>query len=343
MNAFSTNLIFALLLLQDPAGKSLHPSIEQIPALPKEEWRGLIGEYRFDRQKATVFERAGQLFLIIDGREPLLLTEQSEGRFTCKLSGTREPTLLSFTRDSKGLASGFALNGRTWKLDPLARHDEIAFRIQPQRPLVELTREAGAARPPEQKGEFAKPDLVDLATLDPSIKFDIRYATANNFLGAPVYSTAKAFLQRPAAEALLRVHKRLFSEGYGLLVHDAYRPWSVTKVFWEATPQAQRIFVADPSIGSRHNRGCAVDLTLYEVSSGRAVRMPGGYDEFSDRSYPDYLGGTTRERWHRDKLRRAMEREGFTVFEAEWWHYDFRDWKKYPVWNVPLEKVAPNS
>src|SRR5262249_831494 len=154
--------------------------------------------------------------------------------------------------------------------------------------------------------------------LDPSIKLDIRYATTNNFLGTPLYTSARAFMQRPAAEALVRAHRQLADEGYGLLVFDGYRPWSVTKVFWEARPPAQRIFVADPTKGSRHNRGCAVDLTLYDRKTGRPVEMVGGFDEFSDRSYPDYMGGTSRQRWHRERLRRAMEQEGFRVYEAEW-------------------------
>src|SRR5438477_558333 len=107
-------------------------------------------------------------------------------------------------------------------------------------------------------------------------------------------------------------------QGYGLLIHDGYRPWYVTKMFWEATPEKNRMFVADPSKGSRHNRGCAVDLTLYDLKTGKPAQMTGGYDEFSDRSYPDYPGGTTLQRWHRDLLRRSMDEQGFTVYEAEW-------------------------
>lgn len=201
-------------------------------------------------------------------------------------------------------------------------------------------KEALAATPPAEKGELAQPDLVDLATLAPDIRFDIRYATANNFLGVPVYPTARAFLQRPAANALLRAHRTLAADGLGLLIHDAYRPWHITKVFWDATPTEQHNFVADPAQGSRHNRGCAVDLTLYDLKTGKVVEMPGGYDEFSDRSFPDYPGGTSRQRWYRDRLRRAMSEEGFTVYEAEWWHFDYHDWKKFPVINVPFERVG---
>src|SRR5262249_10219420 len=153
------------------------------------------------------------------------------------------------------------------------------------------------------------------------------------FLGTPLYSSAKAFMQRPAAEALVRASKRLAAQGYVLLIHDGYRPWDVTRMFWDATPDEHHIFVADPLHGSRHNRGCAVDLTLHELQTGKPVEMVGGYDEFSDRSYPDYPGGTSLQRWHRDLLRRTMEDENFTVYEAEWWHFDYKDWRKYPILN----------
>src|SRR5438132_6233823 len=113
-------------------------------------------------------------------------------------------------------------------------------------------------QPPQEAGPFRPSDLVELVKLDPTIKLDIRYATKNNFLGRPVYKQARAFLQRPAAEALVRVNQALRKQGYGLIIHDGYQPWYVTKIFWDATPEDKKIFVADPSKGSRRNRGCAV-------------------------------------------------------------------------------------
>lgn len=138
----------------------------------------------------------------------------------------------------------------------------------------------------------------------------------------------------------MRVNKKLAEQGYGLLVFDAYRPWSVTKLFWEATPEYDHIFVADPSQGSRHNRGCAVDLTLYDRKTGKPLEMTGGYDEFSVRSNADYAGGTSLQRWDRELLRCAMEGEGFTVYEWEWWHFDYKDWKKYPIGTATFEEIA---
>jgi D-alanyl-D-alanine dipeptidase len=194
-------------------------------------------------------------------------------------------------------------------------------------------------RPPKEEGKFREPDLVELVKLDPTIKLDIRYATANNFTGRAVYAEARAFLQRPAAEALARANRALREKGYGLTVFDGYRPWSVTKLFWEITPADKKQFVADPSKGSRHNRGCAVDLTLHDLKTGWQVSMPGEYDEMSERSHIDYAGGTAEQRRLRDLLRAAMEAEGFNPYAPEWWHYDFKDWRQYPILNLGFDEI----
>jgi D-alanyl-D-alanine dipeptidase len=217
---------------------------------------------------------------------------------------------------------------------------EITYRITPLRPIEELRAEALKAQPPHESGNFRQPELVELSKYDSTIKLDIRYATANNFLGTPVYSQARAFLQRPAAEALVRVSQALEAQGYGLLVHDGYRPWYVTKIFWDATPDdKKKIFVADPAEGSRHNRGCAVDLTLYDLKTGKEVAMPSLYDEMSERAYSEYAGATPEQKEHRAILRAAMEKEGFTVLPEEWWHFDYKDWKEYPILNVKFEDI----
>ena len=150
--------------------------------------------------------------------------------------------------------------------------EQKVFRIQPVRPVAEVRKEAMLATPPAEKGDFLPADLVELVKLDPTIKLDIRYASTNNFLSTKMYSSAKAFLQRPAAEALVRAHQRLKAQGYGLLIHDGYRPWYVTKMFWEATPADKHAFVANPKEGSKHNRGCAVDLTMYHLKTGQIGR-----------------------------------------------------------------------
>src|ERR1051325_3528789 len=203
-----------------------------------------------------------------------------------------------------------------------------------------VAQQAPAAAPPREEGTFRQPDLVELIKVDPTIKLDIRYATANNFLGRPVYTEARAFLQRPAAEALRRVNRALRKQGYGLVIHDGYRPWAVTKTFWDATPEDKKIFVADPAKGSRHNRGCAVDLSMFDLKTGRVVEMPSGYDEMSERAHINYAGGSAESRRLRETLRAAMEAEGFAVYEPEWWHYDYKDWKAYPILNIPFAEIG---
>lgn len=196
-----------------------------------------------------------------------------------------------------------------------------------------------ATKPPAETGDFKTTDLAELIKLDPTFKLDIRYATSNNLVGKPVYTEARAFLQRPAAEALVKVNNELKPLGYGLLIFDGYRPWNVTKIFWDVTSKENKKFVADPKKGSRHNRGCAVDLSMYDLTTGKEISMPGEYDETSERSFPDYKGGTDEQRKMRDLLRSKMEANGFTVYEFEWWHFDFNNWKSYRIQNIPFSEI----
>lgn len=220
---------------------------------------------------------------------------------------------------------------------PLAGQE--VFRIEPARPVAALRAEALKQSPPREDGEFRPPDLVNVAALDQTIRLDVRYAGRDNFLGTPVYESAAAYLQRPAAAALVQAHRRLKDLGYGIVVHDAYRPWWVTWIFWEATPADKRDFVANPARGSRHNRGCAADVTLYDLETGKTVEMPSLYDEMSERAYPDYSGGTQRQRELREILRDAMEAEGFMVYAYEWWHFDYKDWHHYRIGNQTFQQI----
>src|ERR1700682_5629908 len=201
---------------------------------------------------------------------------------------------------------------------------------------------AVAQGPPKEAGPFRQSELVELVKLDPTIRLDIRYATRNNFLGRPVYKQSRAFLQRPAAEALIRVNQSLRKQGFGLIIHDGYRPWYVTKIFWDATAEDKRVFVADPTKGSRHNRGCAVDLSLFDLKTDLEVKMPSEYDEMTERSHINYACATPEAKHLRELLRAAMEAEGFAVYEPEWWHYDYKDWKEYPIINVKFSEIKSN-
>jgi D-alanyl-D-alanine dipeptidase len=312
-------------------------------------WRGLIGEYGPDNDILIILEADGKLVALFKRVDVFPLTELVRDYFRFPERGPRSAQELVFTRDRHGRAtkvkihlgggpeSFLTLNRR--QIEPESGNQ---LHVKPVRPVPELMKEARAAQPPNENGEFRQTDLVELAKLDPTIKLEIRYATTNNFLGTIFYSEGRAFMQRPAAEAVVRAHRKLKQLGYGLLIHDAYRPWYVTKVFWDATPDDKKVFVADPAKGSRHNRGCAVDLTLYDLKTKKPVEMVSTYDETTDRAYPDYPGGTSLQRWHRKLLRDAMEAEGFTVYQAEWWHFDHKDWQKYRIGNVPFDQIGTN-
>jgi D-alanyl-D-alanine dipeptidase len=205
--------------------------------------------------------------------------------------------------------------------------------------LVQSPAVTARTGPPREPGPFRTAELVEIVTLDRTIKLDVRYATPNNLAKQAVYDEARAFLQRPAAEAVVRAHRALRERGYGLLIFDGYRPWRVTRLFWDVTPPAQREFVADPSKGSKHNRGCAVDLSMYDLRTGREVEMPSIYDEMTERAYPTYAGGSAEARDRRDLLRRVMEAEGFTVEPNEWWHFNYKDWREYPILDIPFSAI----
>ena len=305
------------------------------PAPAPDKFAGLIGQYGWDHDILYVLEKDGKLGVLIEWFEYDPLEPQSADRFKFPAHGLYDGETAIFTRDSSGRATQVKIGAVVFK----RREEAPGLQVHPTESIQELTRRALAESPPQENKPFRAPDLVDLTTVDPNTKLDIRYAGSDNFLGVPVYQQPRAFLQRPAAEALARAARKLRPLGYGLLIHDAYRPWYVTKIFWDATPQDKKIFVADPGEGSRHNRGCAVDLTLYDLKTGAELPMTGAYDEMSERSYPFYPGGTSLQRWDRAVLRNALEAEGFTVYAYEWWHFDYKGWQQYPILNLTFEQL----
>jgi D-alanyl-D-alanine dipeptidase len=179
------------------------------------------------------------------------------------------------------------------------------------------------------------PDLVDVARVVPDAQLDLRYATADNFLGRKVYPSARCLLVRPAARRLARAAAALRAQGYRLRLWDCYRPLSVQWEMWRIRPDPG--YVADPREGSNHNRGAAVDLTLVRAG-GAEVEMPTPFDTFDARAHSDATDGVSRAaRRNRATLRRAMERAGFLVHPNEWWHFATRNARKLPVLDVPLD------
>ncbi len=316
-------------------GETVYERItDEPPAESPARWSGLIGEYGWDHNTLYIREYNGQLHALIEWFYDYPLTEVDENTFRFPDYGLYHDEGLTFIRDENGNAIRVIAAEVAFDRREVGTRNGETFKIKPVKPIEDLRAAAIAATPPIETGDFRAADLVELNLIDPTIRLDIRYATTNNFTGSVFYNDSKALMQRPAAEAVARASAKLKSRGLGLLIHDAYRPWFVTKMFWDATPGEMKDFVANPANGSRHNRGCAVDLTLYDLATGQPIEMVAGYDEFSPRSFPLYPGGTTRQRWYRNLLRRTMEAEDFSVYEYEWWHFDYKDWRSYRIGNT---------
>lgn len=179
--------------------------------------------------------------------------------------------------------------------------------------------------------------LVDMETWVPGIVLDIRYATKNNFTGEQIYDSPKAYARKPVADALKKVQADLAKRKLGLKIYDAYRPYRATVKFYEV--YRDTTYVASPYSGSRHNRGCAVDLTVIDVRSGQELKMPTGYDVFSREAWPSTPVADPQVRRNRQLLIDVMEKYGFKVNSSEWWHFDFLGWKNYEVLDIDFAEL----
>ncbi len=179
--------------------------------------------------------------------------------------------------------------------------------------------------------------LVEIKKYIPEITLDIRYATTNNFTHRRMYPQARAFARLPVVMALKDVEADLKNRGLGLKIYDAYRPYSITAKFYEVTPDTN--FVADPHKGSKHNRGCAVDISLIDLKTGKELDMPTGFDSFSRKAGANYPDLPKQEITNRELLKNVMQAHGFKVISTEWWHYDFNGWARYPLLDIPFSSI----
>jgi zinc D-Ala-D-Ala dipeptidase len=183
----------------------------------------------------------------------------------------------------------------------------------------------------------AKKELVNLASFVPGLVLDIRYATENNFTGEKIYNLARAYARKPVAESLKKVQAELNKKGLGIKIFDAYRPYKATVKFYEVYQDTT--YVASPYRGSRHNRGCALDLTVINLKTGKELQMPTGYDSFKKEAWPSTPVKDPVVRANRAMLIDVMERNGFKVNSSEWWHFDFTGWKNYEVLDIDFEEL----
>lgn len=182
--------------------------------------------------------------------------------------------------------------------------------------------------------------MVELKKLIPNLRYDLRYSTRQNFTGKQLYpqSIQESFLRTPAAKALQSVSEELSGQGLGIVVWDAYRPYRVTVKFWKLIHDER--YVANPSKGSGHNRGIAIDLTLYDLKSGTLLDMPTDFDDFSDKAHHGYKDLSSAQIKNRDLLKTTMEKHHFVSFETEWWHYSWPDPKKYSILDLSFRELS---
>ncbi|HEY9656179.1 MAG TPA: M15 family metallopeptidase [Crinalium sp.] len=191
--------------------------------------------------------------------------------------------------------------------------------------------------PPSQPNKTTNSaQLLDLRSVDPTIRLDLRYATTNNFMRRRLYKQPRCLLRAIVAEQLAAVQKDLETHGLGLKMYDCYRPLSVQKQMWKLVPDDR--YVANPATGSRHNRGSAVDVTLVD-RTGKELTMPTGFDNFTEQAATNYNGASAQAKQNRQRLKDAMTKHGFTPLQTEWWHFDAARWAQFPVLDVPLEAV----
>ncbi len=179
--------------------------------------------------------------------------------------------------------------------------------------------------------------LIDLEKFIPSIVFDVKYATTDNFTGKQLYPYPKAYLRYPAAVALRNVQKELNQAGLGLKVWDAYRPYAITVLMWDYVQDPR--YVADPRNGSRHNRGCAVDVTLIDLETGKELPMPTEYDDFTEKAHLDFDDLPDDVLANRALLIEVMQRHGFDPLPSEWWHFDYTDWRSFDLMDVSFDDL----
>jgi D-alanyl-D-alanine dipeptidase len=180
--------------------------------------------------------------------------------------------------------------------------------------------------------------MVELRTAMPTLVYDLRYATRNNFTGKTLYKSGRqTYLRRPVATALARVHAALATQNLGLKIYDAYRPFRVTKKMWELIGDER--YVANPAKGSGHNRGTSVDVTIIQLSTGKELDMGTGFDAFNDTAHHGFAHLPPEVLRNRSILRAAMEAHGFTALETEWWHYSWFQAQQFDPLDLTFQEL----
>lgn len=326
-----------------------------LPADAPKDIKHILGFYYGNGENILIRENGGRLELLyrfansdksFAGANIYPLTKEHFDSYILKETGPMSNTEagVHFERDQDGYGIACRVGGHTYSRYFLGqgvgeRAQEFRFPPQTEEAWAGMRLIATQAMMPSSLSVGEQVNLVDVEQI-PGIIIDSRYATTKNCFGTPLYTSQKLYIGEQAAIALGKVQQMLSTYGYGLVLWDAYRPWSISKLAHLALPEKQKGMLEDPETkGSAHNTGNAVDVSLYNLETGLEEEMISGFDEPTFRQFTSYPGGTSRQRYLRDLLRQIMELNGFTGIEMEWWHYDYMPSNNWAHLNIQLESL----
>ena len=291
---------------------------------------------RENKGEVELVYRFGQKDYTFAGSNVYPLVKEHFDSYTINESGPLNhlDAAVRIERSREGYGVSCSVGGNRYSRRFFAGENGKPFRFAVSGDWQELKNAASAAVMPANLGAGQQAQLVNLSQAVPGIKLDLRYAGADNCFGNVLNDDARAFLDVEAAAALNTVQLNLAEYGYGLLVWEAYRPWSISKLAYDALPPENKSMLPAPEVGFSHNTGRSVDVSLYSLATGEPVDMISDFDEPSIRQYASFAGGTELERYRRDLLRTQMQLAGFTASDMEWWHFDYGDTKAFAHLNV---------
>lgn len=247
-----------------------------------------------------------------------------------------------FERDHNGYGIACRVGGHTYTRHFLGstvgeRADMFKLPILTSEQWAKLRDEAKKSIMPSTLALGEQAELVDVSFIN-GVKVKSVYSSAENCFVAPLYTDSKLYVAKQLIAAIENAQKQLAGQGYGLLILDGYRPWHISKLAYLALPEDKKGLLENPDkIGSVHNTGFAIDVTLYDLKTGEELELPSGFDEPSIRQYTSYAGGTAKQRYLRQVLRSAMENNGFDGIEMEWWHFNYKDVEKMAHLNIEFK------
>lgn len=244
-----------------------------------------------------------------------------------------------FERDNDGNGIVCKIGGKRFARNFFPGEGNKVFRIEANGDYPKLREESSKAVIPAKLQQGQTGRLVRIRDVVPNVKFDLRYTGTDNIFGVPLYDAREAYAEADTAAALKKAADKLAAQGYGLLVWEGYRPWSISKLASDLLPKDKKGMLPEPDKGEDRNTGRTVDISLYELAGGETVKMISDFDEVSVRQFPRFPGGTERQRELRDRLAAVMKECGFTQGKEEWWHFTFGELAGWQHLNIPYGQI----